>query len=110
MRKAENFILWVTLLAVVMCGAFAGHLMAAPRPVDTAYLAQQQSDQLNINTATAQQLEALPMIGPKLAQDILHYRDEHGPFSTIGQLLDIPGIGEKTLETIAPYITAGGSQ
>ena len=110
MRKAENYIVWIALVAVLVCGAFAGHLMAAPRPVDTTYLTQNQSDKLNINTATAQQLDTLPKIGPKLAESILQYRDEHGPFTNIGQLLDVPGIGEKTLEAIAPYITAGGSQ
>ena len=110
MRKAENLILWLTLVAVIACGAFAAHLMVAPRAVNTTHLSQSQTDKLNINTATLQQLEALPEIGPKVAESIIQYRNEHGTFETIGQLLDVPGIGEKTLETIAPYITAGGSQ
>ena len=111
MRKAENCIVPLALVAVVICGAFAAHLIFAPQPVATTVLTQQSdSDKLDINTATAEELETLPKIGPVLAQRILDHRAEHGPFVTIGQLLDVPGIGEKTLESIAPYITAGGTQ
>lgn len=110
MQKAENLIVWITLIAVIVCVVFAGHLMLMPRPVNTVYLSQQETDKLDINSATASALDDLPGIGPKTAEAIILYREEYGSFANIGQLLDVPGIGEKTLEAIAPYITAGGSK
>lgn len=59
---------------------------------------------ININTATAQELEALPGIGPTLAQRIVAYREANGPFTSIEQLLEVKGIGPVLLEKIRPYI------
>jgi competence protein ComEA len=58
------------------------------------------SGKININSATAKQLEELDGIGPVLAQRIVDYRDANGPFSSMDGLLDVQGIGEKTLATI----------
>ena len=60
---------------------------------------------ININTATAEQLDQLPDIGPVLAQRIIAYRDAFGPFSSVEDLLYVNGIGEKTLAKIREYIT-----
>ncbi|MCL6580970.1 MAG: ComEA family DNA-binding protein [Firmicutes bacterium] len=60
---------------------------------------------LDLNTATQAQLEALPGIGPALAARIIQYRQEHGPFRTPEELLNVSGIGEKKLAEIRPYIT-----
>lgn len=62
---------------------------------------------LNINTATAQQLQALPGIGAVRAQAIVDYRTEHGPFRYVEQLREVSGIGEGTLEKILDYVTVG---
>jgi competence ComEA-like helix-hairpin-helix protein len=59
---------------------------------------------LNINTATAQELEQLPGIGPALAQNIFSYRDAHGPFTSVGQIQRVPDIGPITYEAILPFI------
>ena len=53
---------------------------------------------VNINTAGAGELEALEGIGPALAQRIVEYREEHGPFRSVDELLEVKGIGEATLE------------
>ncbi len=60
---------------------------------------------LNINTATLEQLQQLPNIGPTLAQAIISYRDSHGPFTSIEQLRSVSGIGPKTFEGIETLIT-----
>ncbi|SMQ63653.1 ComEA family DNA-binding protein [Agreia sp. VKM Ac-1783] len=56
------------------------------------------STTVNLNTADSAALETLPRIGPETAKKIIDYRDEHGPFTSIDQLLEVPGIGQKTLD------------
>lgn len=65
---------------------------------------------ININTASATQLTYVPGIGDVTAQRIVEYREEHGNYQTINDLLNVEGFGPKKIEQIAPYITAGGSQ
>ncbi|OHB29388.1 MAG: hypothetical protein A2X84_01400 [Desulfuromonadaceae bacterium GWC2_58_13] len=60
---------------------------------------------VNINTATLAELEALPGIGAVSAQRIIDYRNERGPFSAVDQLVEVKGIGEKSLEKIRPLVS-----
>ena len=61
---------------------------------------------VNINTATAKELEALPGIGAKKAQAIVEYREEHGgSFKSVDELKEVKGIGPKLLEKMRPEIT-----
>src|SRR3989304_372268 len=62
---------------------------------------------VNINPATAPELELLPGIGPSLAQGIVAYREAHGLFREIEDLLDVPGIGPAKLEQIRGLVTGG---
>ena len=66
-----------------------------------------QSGKVNINTATAAQLTTLDGIGESKANAIIQYREQHGDFASIDDLLNVPGIGEKILEGIRPYVTVG---
>jgi len=60
---------------------------------------------ININTATLEELESLPGIGPALGQRILDYRTEHGPFRTVDELTNVSGIGDKRLADLRPKAT-----
>jgi competence protein ComEA len=60
---------------------------------------------VSLNTATLEQLETLPRIGPVTAQKILDYRAAHGSFTAIDQLKDISGIGDVTFAGLAPLVT-----
>jgi competence protein ComEA len=62
---------------------------------------------IDINAATAAELETLPGIGPARADDIVAYRETHGPFEAPEELTRVPGIGPATYERLAPLITAG---
>ncbi len=59
---------------------------------------------LDLNSATVEQLEQLPGIGPSKAADIIAYRQNLGGFDTIEQILEVPGIGEATFERIKDMI------
>ncbi len=61
---------------------------------------------LNINTASADELETLPNIGEATSQRIIDYRTQHGDFSSVDDLQNVKGIGEKTLEKLRPFIDA----
>ncbi len=60
---------------------------------------------VNINTASLEELDTLPGIGPTTAQNILDYRLSHGPFQTIQDLLNVPGVGPATFANIQDYVT-----
>jgi competence protein ComEA len=60
---------------------------------------------ININTATAEELETLKGIGPAKAEAIVAYREQNGPFSSVDDLVNVTGIGEKTLANIRDKIT-----
>ena len=64
---------------------------------------------IDLNTATAQELELLPGIGPVMAGRIIAYREANGPFTSIDDVENVPGIGPKTLESIRPLSTVADS-
>lgn len=62
---------------------------------------------VNINTADALELDALPGIGPDKAAEIVRFRDEHGPFAKVEDVGRVPGIGPATLTSLADLIHVG---
>ena len=60
---------------------------------------------VNLNTATEAELDSLPEVGPVTAASILTWRDQHGGFTSVDELLEIDGIGEVTLGKLAPFVT-----
>ena len=84
---------------------------AEPTPPDdvSAQTSAAEPERININTATAAELESLPGIGPKLAARIVDYRAANGPFQSPEELMNVSGIGEKTYAGLAEQITAGAA-
>ena len=80
---------------------------AVPAPALAAAASAPGGEKVNINAATADQLTALPGIGPSYAQRIVEYREKNGPFKKVEDLLNVTGIGEKTFEKIKDRITVG---
>ena len=62
---------------------------------------------LNLNTASREQLMTLPGVGEMLAERIIEYREQVGPFSAIEQIMDVKGIGEGTFVKLQTMITVG---
>ena len=60
---------------------------------------------MNLNTADSETLQTVPGIGPVTAEAIVTYRQEHGPFLSLSDLVAVPGIGDSTLQQIQPYLT-----
>jgi competence protein ComEA len=61
---------------------------------------------VDINTASAADLEKLPGVGPALSKRIIEYREKNGPFATVDDLLKVQGIGEKSLARFRDLVTA----
>jgi competence protein ComEA len=110
----------VVFLAVSLA---VGSLVMAARRVDPSLVADTQSPgadsaslvqpaetqewPIDVNRASADELVALPGIGPVRAAAIIALRDERGRFGSIDELLDVKGIGPKTLERLRPLAIAG---
>jgi comEA protein len=75
------------------------------RRFDTA--AARPKVEVNINTASREELESLPRIGPVLSQRIIDYRQKHGTFKSIDELMNVSGIGDATLQRLKDSITVG---
>lgn len=63
------------------------------------------ADKVNVNTATSEQLQVIKGIGPVTAKSIITYRTEHGDFKVIADLVNIKGIGSKTVEKLIPQVS-----
>lgn len=75
-----------------------GEVPPAPVAGSAAAPGDPSTTAVDLNTADSAALETLPRIGPETAKKIIDYRDAHGPFTSIDQLLEVPGIGQKTLD------------
>ncbi len=76
----------------------------APTPTGSAVGKLAPGEMVNINTATAEQLDALPGIGPVKAQAIIEYREQHGPFKSIEEIENVKGIKGGTFSKIKEHI------
>lgn len=82
------------VLMAVAAGAVAGETAAA--------------GVVNVNTASATELQLLPRVGPALAGRILEFREANGPFAAVDELVAVKGIGETSLEKLRPFVAVSG--
>jgi competence protein ComEA len=64
---------------------------------------------VNINTASSEELQLLPRVGPALASRIIEFREANGPFQTVDEILAVKGIGENSFEKLEPFIVTSGA-
>ena len=106
-KKSVNLAEKVTDEAVIYV-ARVGEIVAPTTTNSQANGSAQQeesSDKINLNTATLAELQTISGIGAKRAQDIIDYRDANGGFSSVDDLANVSGIGEKTLEKLKSEVT-----
>lgn len=86
-----------------------GEQIRVPAKGETAAAATEDASTapavVNLNTATQQQLETLPRVGPSMAQRILAYRQENGGFRSVDELRNVSGIGDKTFEALKDFVS-----
>ena len=123
MKKASLVIVILTLICCTFAGGFFLGRGTTSSPISVSVIptatmsagpttessaAPTDGFPIDINTATAEDFSMLPGIGETLANRIVSYREDNGPFQTLADLLNVEGIGEKKLESILDYITIGG--
>lgn len=114
---------WSVAVATVIAAAALGWLeprpaFAAPPAIAAATADEPDADppagkattgRLNLNTATAEQLEMLPGVGPAKAERIVAFRGKHGPFKRVADLRRVKGFGRKTLKKLERFLDIKGA-
>ena len=101
----------VILVAILIAGPSASSAPAAQAPQAKAGSSSKArataANPVNLNSASAAQLQTLPGIGASAAQRIVEYRQKNGSFKKIEELMNVKGIGEKSFLKLKPLITVG---
>jgi len=95
----------IVVLAVTLGALPCSSSLPAPQSHDNA--GKPPAAAIDINRAAADDFQQLPGIGPRLAKEIVAYRNKHGPFRRVEDLMVIKGIGYKKWKKIRPYVRVG---
>jgi competence protein ComEA len=106
------------IVLAVLVSAVSAHAasQAQPAPASSRPAAASRAQKppagtiININTATAAELDALPGIGAKTAARIVEYRQKNGPFKKVEDLMNVRGVGEKNFLKLKAQISVGGAK
>lgn len=101
--KEEKIVLF-TIAAGILAGVLITLFVHIPQKPMAAAVASAESQPVNINTATADELSRLPGIGETFAARIIEYRVSHSGFKNIEELRNVKGIGEKKFEKIKRFV------
>jgi competence protein ComEA len=108
-RKSIGPKLAALTLGAALAGALAAPAVLAAANEAKAPAAASAASPVNVNTATIEELTALPGIGEKRAQAIVEARKQKGGFKSVDELTEVKGIGPANLEKLRPYLRAGAS-
>jgi comEA protein len=97
-RKKTFTVVLRTLVFLALCSSLAANSNGQKPP---------PTKPINLNTATIEELEQLPGVGPVTAKDIIHFRQKSGPFRSVNDLLAVRRITKARLEKLRPYVTIG---
>ncbi len=93
-------------LVVILALPVAGSTPVLPTEgIDDATAVEDSRTRVNINTATLEELEALPSIGEVIAQRIIAYREQNGPFRSVDDLIHVQGISDQTIDEFRDLVT-----
>ena len=112
LTKQERLILY-SLALIIFCGStihYALKKFPAVRNILNLIESETLYKKIDINTASAEQFESLPLIGKVTAQRIVDYRRHVGRFQTTEELKDVQGIGETSFQRMLPYLKKMKSQ
>jgi len=98
------------ILLAALWLAYPAAVLSQTAPRATPPEEEKSIKPVDINRATAEEFATLPGIGPDLARRIVAYREKHGPFRRVEDLMAIRGIGRKKWKAIRPFLKMGGSE
>lgn len=106
MRSCASFLLLILIVLTLTCvKRERSHLLVQPSQTESSITRSPDSQRININTASAEELEALPGIGKAIAERIIEHREKYGPFRKPEHLIIVRGISDKRFQSLRDLIT-----